>query len=244
MGSTAMARGHLREQHVQRIATEWLAEHCRQRTASVAVEPLLEAGVSHGSRYGRGRADGLIAARLEDGSIHTIAIEAKSRRTLFNLAEYSSDDPWLLHGLLVGALGAFAGAVVGWFGGSLLVGILLAVTGFVALGLGYLKLTEDHQRYKVIDAVTQVQRYPANERWIAISTDALNALRQGLQDQLCSQCERAGVGLLRVSFATSVTVLKPAVSQATPTQLRDYLQCYARGDAVRQRILQSRSAPS
>lgn len=242
-----MARGQLRERYVQRVATAWVAGQYEGRDGVAGVATRLEAVVRPDSPHGRGRADGLVVVQHQDGTIWTIAIEAKSSRTLVNLSASLDDDPWLLRGCGAGLVGAIVGGVIGWAIAGWLLATLFAVVGFVALGLGYLKLTENHQHYRFADAVTQVRRYPANERWVAISTDAYNRLGRrlqatgaNLQDRVREQCRRDRIGLLRVSSGEQVVVVEEARPAATPRPLPDYLGCYVRGEQLRQTLREGR----
>lgn len=235
-----MARGQLRERYVQRVATAWVAGRYEGRDGVAGVATRLEAVVRPNSPHGRGRADGLVAVQYQDGAIWTIAIEAKSSRTIVNLTEYAADEAWVLHGGTVGLVGASVGGVAGWLLWGWLAAVILAVAGFVALGLGYLKLTEDHRHYRRVDVVAQVYRYPADERWVALSTDAYNRLDPDLRARLADQCRRSGIGLIRVSAGEQVTSVEEARPVATPRPSPDELSCYIQGEQLRQALREGR----
>lgn len=231
-----MGKGRLRERTVQKIATSWIADRYQQASPEARVAWELEAVVRRDANHGSGRADGLVAVRRPDDTVYTIAIEAKSSRTLDQLKEYSNDDPWIVHGLIAGIAGMVGGGILGANGGMWFLAVIGAVVGFIVAGLGYLKLTETHQWYRLIDAVAQVQRYPANERWVAISADAYNQLSIDIQQQLQNKCHQQGVGLLIISTAKVVTQIEPRVFKASGKPV-DYLGCYTRAGHIRNRLL-------
>ena len=98
----------------------------------------------------------------------------------------------------------------------------------VAVGFAYLMLTTEHARYRLIDVVQQVKRYPANEQWIAVSADAYSELDDALQEALRSDCRKEGLGLLRVRSATQITPLEKPQPRTPPKGISDFLACYAR----------------
>ena len=78
----------------------------------------------------------------------------------------------------------------------------MPIGAFVAAAFAYLFMTAQHARYRLIDVIRQVKRYPANEQWVAVSADAYISLADDLQDALHTDCRREGIGLLRVRSAT------------------------------------------
>jgi hypothetical protein len=68
-GEEGMPRGRLSEIYVQNVAIKWLASYYQQKPEVQVVLPQAEVGVSSKSKLGRGRADGLIAVLLSDGSV-------------------------------------------------------------------------------------------------------------------------------------------------------------------------------
>lgn len=113
-----MPRGRLNEKHVQRAAIKWLATHYQSMSSVEAVVAEPEVAVSAKTKLGSGRADGLIAAQLLDGTIYTAAVEAKSARTLLNISLWYRDEKWILHALLVGGFGLVVAGVIGWLIGT------------------------------------------------------------------------------------------------------------------------------
>ena len=83
--------------------------------------------------------------------------------------------------------------------------------------------------------IAQVNRYPANDRWIAISTDAYNQL--GAEGEaLHRDCHKQGIGLLRVSSGGKVTILSCPTPQPLPNGYNDFLSCYAGEKAMRNEL--------
>jgi len=197
----------------------------------------METVVSADSKLGSGRADGLVASLMLDGTVYTAALEAKSARTLPNIMLRYGDELWLLHSLIAGLLGTVMAGAIGWFfSDSWWLRWLVPLVAFFAVGFAYLLLTAEHARYQLIDVVRQVKRYPANEQWIAVSADAYNELDDSLRDALLTDCQKEGLGLLRVRSATHVTPLEKPQPRTQPKGLRDFLACYARSDVIRQKL--------
>ena len=156
-----MPRGRLNEKHVQRAAVEWLASYYADKAGVQAVHAETEMVVSANSKLGSGRADGLVASLMPDGSLYTAALEAKSARTLPNIMLRYGDGLWMLHALTAGLLGMVVAASIGWFfSGSWWLRWIVPPVAFFAVGLAYLLLTAEHARYRLIDVVRQVKCYP------------------------------------------------------------------------------------
>ncbi len=232
-----MPRGRLNEKHVQRVAVDWLASYYAAKADVQAVHAETETVVSAKSKLGSGRADGLVASLMSDGTVHTAALEAKSARTLPNIMLRYGDWQWLLHALVAGLLGMVVAGSVGWFyGDGWLLRWILPLVVFFTAGVAYLLLTQGHARYRLIDVVRQVKRYPANEQWIAVSADAYNELDATLQDALLTDCRREGLGLLQVRAAGQVKLLEKPRSKTPAKGLDDFLACYARSDVIRRNL--------
>ncbi len=201
-----------------------------------AVHAGIEAVVRRDSKLGRGRADGVVASLRSDGTVHTAALEAKSSRTLVSISLRYSEGLWIMHSLLAGLLALLLTGAVGWFfSDTWLLRWVLPIVAFFATALVYLLVTQDHARYRLIDVIKQVQRYPASERWIAVSADAYNRLTDDLHTALHTDCQKEGIGLLRVS-ASRITTLENPRSRTHPTRIGDFLECYARSSSIRQRL--------
>ncbi len=232
-----MSRGRLNKKHVQRVAVYWLASYYATKANVQEVHAGLETAVSAKNRLGTGRADGLVASLMPDGTVHTAVLEAKSARTLPNIMQSYGGGRWLLHVLVVGLLGIVMTRSLGrFFGDTQLSRWMSPLLAFFAVGFVYLLLTREHARYHLVDVVRQVKRYPANEQWIAVSADAYNELDDALQDAFLTDCRREGFGLLRVRSAGRVTLLEKPRSRTPPEGLSDFLACYARSDLIRRKL--------
>lgn len=232
-----MPRGRLNEKHVQKAALNRLGSYYKEKAGVLSVLEEPEAVVRTDSRLGNGRADGLVVTLMTDGSVYTAALEAKSARTLHNIALRYRDKQWLLHAVIAGLLGLLVAGTAGWFiGGSWLLKWILPVVTFFAVAFAYLLVTKEYTRYRLIDVIQQVQRYPANEQWIAISADAYNRLADDLQSALHTDCQKEGIGLLRVRSMSRITLMENPRPRIPPKPLRDFLDCYARSSAIRQRL--------
>ena len=232
-----MPRGRLNEKHVQQVALKELAFHYGGKSGVRAVVAKPEVRVSKHSKLGFGRADGLVASLMPDGTVYTATLEAKSARTLPNIMLRYGDKQWFLHAFIAGLVGLLLTGSICWlFTDTWLLRWMLPVVAFFGVGFAYLLLTLDHARYRLIDVVRQVKRYPANEQWIAVSADAYNEIASNLQDALRTDCQREGIGLLRVRSATQIAYLEEARPQRPPKGLDDFLQCYAQSNAIRERL--------
>lgn len=233
-----MPRGRLNERYVQCIAVEWLAKRYQSTLGTRAVVAEIEVVVSAKTKLGRGRADGLIVAQLSDGMIYTASVEAKSARTLSSLSWWYRDDDkqWLLHSLLVGGLGLMVAGVIGWSIGTWFWTFVFPILTFFVVGFVYLLLTVERYRSQTIDVISQAKRYPANEQWVALSSDAYNDLGRDFQQALHTNCQKEGIGLIQVRSGANVTPLETAKPKALPKGYTDFLVCYARSATMRQRL--------
>ena len=146
-----MPRGRLTEKYVQEKALSWLESHYAHQAGVRAVHHVTQTWVVAGSKLGSGRADGLVASLMDDGTVNTASLEAKSARTLPSITLRYGDAPWFLHALVAGLVGMGA---IGWFfGGGWLLKWVLPPVAFFAVGLAYLVLTARHARYQLIDVV-------------------------------------------------------------------------------------------
>ena len=62
------------EKYVQRVAVEWLASHNADQARVRAVRTETETRVVAGSKLGSGRADGLVASLMDDGTVYTASL--------------------------------------------------------------------------------------------------------------------------------------------------------------------------
>ena len=231
-----MPRGYLSEKHVQRVAVNWLASHFQSWSDAKAIVSEMEVVVDAQTKFGRGRADGLVALQLSDGSVYTAALEAKSARTLRNVSLQYRDGRWVLHALFAGVLGLLLAGLVGWYIDTWFFRWAFPAVAFFGVSVAYLLFTAEHSKYRPIDVIQQVKRYPANESWVGISADAYNMLYPEEQDALHADCRKEGIGLLRVQSAAHVTLLEEPLPRRAPKGYADFLACYARSKVIRQKL--------
>jgi hypothetical protein len=233
-----MPSGHLNERYVKHAAVEWLANYYTIQLNPKAVVPATEVGVRKNSSYGKGRADGLITVLLDNGIIHTISMEAKSARTWHNIRIHYSDLTWIFHILVVGITSFLSGLYLGnMLGGGWFLALCMPIVFLIAGITVFITLTYGRNRYQTIPVVNQIKGYPANERWIALSTDVFNRIEREKQySDFENACQHVGIGLLRVSANKMVTaVIFPRI-QSTPKKLNCYLECYAKEQQIRGEI--------
>jgi hypothetical protein len=231
-----MPSGRLTERYVQRVAINWVASYYEQNPDIQIALPYMEVKVSSKSRLGHGQADGLIVAQLLDGTVYTVSLEAKSFKSRHNIRFWYKDGKWFLHTVLIGGIGLIVTGVIGWSVGGWFWMWVFPLLAFIVLSLAYLALTLENSRYRSIDVINQVKRYPANEKWIAMSTDAYNLLRPEEQTTLREACRRDGIGLMRVSAGERVNLLERPIPQDPPKDCRDFLECYARTEDIRSKL--------
>lgn len=231
-----MPRGQLNEKHVQQVSVEWLVSYYRGKVGVEAVSAEREAGVRKHSDLGRGRADGLVAWLASDGTIGTAALEAKSSRTLSHITFRYLDGRLLLHALAAGVVGLLLAGFGGWLIGAWFWMWVFPIIVFFAIGLAHLLLAQEYSRYRATSVVHQVKRYPANEQWISVSTDAYNRLYPQERDALQAECKKEGIGLLRVSPGRSPELIEAPRPRNMPKGQGDFLSCYARSETIRQKL--------
>lgn len=233
-----MPRGRLNEKTVQRASVQWLREYYVNKLSVCSITTAEEAVVCKNSRKGNGRADGLIAARLDDGSIFTAALEAKSSRTFSQLTPTYQDSKWMRHAGLLSVLFALSVFIFAWFILDHWFWIwIFPFLIFLLSAVAFLIVTAELKSYRPIDVIQQVLKYPGNERWIAISSDAFYRLSSQSRSVLIKDCEQEGIGLIRVSTSQKIFVLQEA--RPKNKQQTNYLECYAR----RKRIYQKLNTP-
>jgi hypothetical protein len=231
-----MPRGKLNERHVQNLAVAWIEARFRAYAEVQYVVSAKETLVVSNTNLGRGRADGLVAAAFPDGSIQVASIEAKSSRTLSDISFYYLNNPWGIHSLAAGVFGLLCSLPFGWYIDNWFVIWILPLMMFFIIGFTYLFATLEHPRYQSIKIINQVRRYPANEQWIAISSDAYNRLSTSHRQKLHQGCQKHGIGFIQVTSSTKVKCLEVAIAMETPKGVSDFLVCYARGDALRRKL--------
>ncbi len=230
-----MPRGRLKEKYVQDVAVEWLASHYADHDDIVVTAYQKEKKVNGPKKIGWGRVDELIAMQRTDGRIHVASMEAKSSKTYGNIRPQYNDSKWFFHALIVGMVCALLAFIIGRFLGGWFWQWVLPIIVFIVGGIVYLLATMENNRYKSIDVIRQIKRYPANEQWIALSSDSYNLLQKNANQLLHKECQQNGIGLLRVGAGRKVFLVHHPVIKPTPASLASFLDYYACGqDMVRE----------
>jgi len=205
-----------------------------------------EAWVIKKNILGSGRADGLIAAQLPNGTIYTISIEAKSDRTWKDVNVQHLYEKMLVHAAIFAVVMTFVLLILGITKTQeMLLEIIFPVVGITIAGFCLINFSPLGMRYRETEVVKQAERYPANEKWIALSSDVYNKLGRVNQSSHFEKiCLRKGIGLIKVNSGTkSVVVISPK-SIPTPKNLDSFLMCYSRAQAVRDTIALTLRNPS
>ena len=231
-----MSSETLIEERVQEVAIDWLTKHYQQRQDARAVLGEREVGVRRRSKLGKGIADGLIVAQLADGTVYVASMEAKSAKRLFDILPWYGDEKWLIHALLAGIAGLVLAGLLGWTMGGWFWRWVFPLLVFIVAGFLYLVITYDWSYYRVFNAIAQVKRYPANEQWVALSTDAYDQLGGEHQRSLLEACQKKGVGLVQVGEGELVTLSADARPRRLPRGWKDFLACYTRAESIRRKL--------
>ncbi|NBG67355.1 hypothetical protein [Acidiluteibacter ferrifornacis] len=186
------------------------------------------------------RADGLICFNSKKQKEHTVSIEAKSHKTLRNLITSWNDYKFALHSILpslvIGFLSLYFFQNMAWYFTALLsIALVLFMTFLISITLMVL----ESDKYKLIDVVTQIHQYPANEKWIAVSKDSLN-LTQKLKhsnfqtkdnfENFVSVCQSQRIGLLIISRRKTEIENEPGFSKG------DFLDSYILKNKIKRKI--------
>lgn len=223
----------LSEKYIQEKAIKFLKRYYKASSANGKVFGQAEVRTRQ-----KKRADGLIAWRKWLGGVGVASMEAKSAKTLSALVKQldetkvKRDSTWLT------VLLVFLGAYILWDQGlrayldPFYVLILYAVLFFLVPHIQ--KLLQGinlpfHQRIAVFD---QLLQYPANEPWIAIGADSVNAKQYSALKQ---SCRKKRLGLLLVQKNGRVKLeLKPKYLFSFPK--RDFLTYYEKGESIRKQV--------
>lgn len=188
-------KGTQREHTIRDEAARRLCEDLRIRPGVAATRHSTECRVIPNSTQGRGQADAVVASLMADKTHYTIAIEAKSIRTLRALRGKSGRAARILASIFVTMVTGIIAAQVIESDSRVPIAIALSFGVFSAVLLVF----RSSRTFSTPAAVLpQLLRYPANEHWIALPQDAI--VRSGRDfDDLLADCSAAGVGLLGVT---------------------------------------------
>jgi len=161
----------------------------------------------------RKRADGLLCFHSEEQKYHMVSMEAKSHKTLNSLQpEWDTslmDRKAVLLSLLAIITAAYFSIGLEWYW------IMSIVLGAGIGGLlSYYFYTEFAQPtgLKLSGVIKQIGYYPANEQWLAVSSDSMdlvNKASKSFRDKTSKEvlyeiCEKRGIGLIVVSRKAKV----------------------------------------
>lgn len=191
-----MAR--LSERTVQEIAQKYLEKYYKRRAKGGKMFSKIE--VRTKKQFGGYRADGFLAFRRWFRGIYVISMESKSFKTQKAIEPYRSDKLWRNNSLWVGFLIAVASgsffAIVGFENPVL--GLMFFGAVYAIGGLGYMFLSRNSYKHKMMPVLEQVEQYPANEKWISISEDSFNDISGKGQGAFLKICKSRGYGLIIV----------------------------------------------
>lgn len=195
--------------------------------------------------FGGKRADGLLAFQNWFlGKPYVISVEAKSIKTVAAMQSNHDSKRWwrnsLRFGIGVGLVLIFILLLlpivkINWIHFLL---IILMVSFFFGI------ITRHTHRHQTIDVLRQLKYYPANEQWLAFSSEGFRSLNNVQQDLLEKICQNRGIGLLLVGTKKSVTVqTKPRKRWSFFWDTRgkwhwisDFLDYYSKGEEIKKKL--------
>lgn len=234
--------GRLSERYVQDVALEYLEGYYLDKYSIFNIAAQKEVIVK--KEYGGGRADGLIVIQTQQNPTYTASVEAKSYKTLFSISPIHLDEQLGFHAIGFGIGGALVMGVGAW---------LLrfhwfwtwVFPFFVFAGLGVLYIWMTSVKlpfYMHIDVLRQLDKYPANEKWLAFSVDCFHSLNEEQKNDLSFKSSSKGVGILTVGPNKKVTILLLPINKSK-NEKKDYLSCYSREQDIRNCLSRSPENP-
>lgn len=210
----------LTERYVQEKALNFLRNFYSEKNPDKPIFARIEVATTYKRKLGR--ADGLLAFKQGNDYIYTISVEAKSHKTFDSLIRKSRDRLFLF--LLGFSFISFAviswitlGATAWWLK------IMIAVPLSLVISAALLAILEKKNIFDTHDIIQQVKRYPADEKWIAISKDAYNIYNKTENGLLISHAQTDGIGVLVVSNSEKVVVeLYPKMKSSRNGYIRYY----------------------
>lgn len=170
-----------------------------------------------------------------DGSVHTAGIEAKSLRTKHDLRGRCATTTLAAASVAV----ALATGLAVWRETNERIGARLGVgAGLIAgliLGLIFLAWARRSPRFRDHAVLAQVARYPAGERWLAVTKDFTDR-EEAAYEALVASCRHEGVGQLVVDRRRNVMAKVEAVARGRIDTLGEY-RCEA---AIRATLREAR----
>ncbi len=218
------------EQTVQEVAQKYLQKHYRFRARGKVFSQL---ELRTKKQFGGKRADGFLAFRHWIWGVYTVSMEAKSYKTLPAIRPYFDKKKFvwacakagLVFSIVTGAI-AFLFTLEDGF-----VQYLLPLVMFLIGALAYGVLSYNSFRNYKMPVIDQLAQYPANEQWLAFSSDSLRDISLKKLETLKALCHRKGVGLLLVRSRNKIEV---AVKPQTRWHFwNDFLRFYAKEQQIR-----------
>jgi len=194
----------LTERYVQNIALNYLKSYYQTQYPGKRMFAEVELRTKYKKK--RGRADGLLAFRNDSGYIYTVSMEAKSHKTFDSLRDIPNDSLLLFTSIMSFILVA---SVV-WFAFTTMVlwlKIIFSVVLGLVLSMAFIIYCLDKNFFDTHGIIEQVKRYPADERWIALSVDAFKNCNQIEDGKLLSKARSEGIGIIVVSAGNKVKCL-------------------------------------
>ncbi len=206
------AEEQLIERTVQVAAQDYLDDYYKKKRRSKKMYSSLEERTK--KAYGMRRADGFMAFPWWFGRAYTVSMEAKSFKTLDALTPVRDTKAWVLDALWAGFLTTL---VTGSFflilrsDLSVFWRMIVPLFIFAAASLIYGYLRRNSYKYQEPPVIQQILAYPANERWISFSYDALEMIDHDLRHNFFKICAARGIGVLLVTPSKKVhCVAKPS----------------------------------
>ena len=213
-----MAR--LTERYVQEKALSFLKHFYCEKNPDKIIFAKSEVVTTYRKKIGR--ADGLLAFKQSKDYIYTISLEAKSHKTFDSLIRKSRDRLFLfILGFSFVSVAVISwitlGATVWWLK------IIIALPVSIIISAALITVLEKKNKFDTHDIIQQVKRYPADEKWIAISKDAYNSYNKTENGLLISHARADGIGILVVSTSDKVVVeLYPKMKLSREGYIRYY----------------------
>jgi|GEM_PF-1826002 len=220
-----MAKKTLSERFIQDTVAEKInKEYYRRRSAYVATEAYTKLK----------RADVFIAFMRARKRPYVVVVEAKSRSTIHQLKLKETPQRVRWAGrvfTLVLIVGLSAALGYQWYFNALntllLIGLFLSGSALISRLISHLAFGA----LGAIPAIEQLERYPANEKWIAVGEDTFARPRE--YDVLYDQCRKLGIGLIVV---TARGKMRRRLTPSPRHAFNDYLSSYGKREQVLEEI--------
>ena len=165
-----------------------------------------------------GRADGLICFNSAKQDEHLVSIEAKSHKTLGALLPFHNDlkfgkQIFIIFGVFA-LISIFFTIEMKWYWITLICICSGVISVFIYSSIAVLV---EPSFSKLLGVHEQLKQYPANEQWIAISSDSINLAKGRVSyfynksnyENIYSICKSKGIGLIVVNRKKREIILEP-----------------------------------